>query len=337
MPLHVELDWTLATTPTDLTGPRVVSTFSGGGGSSMGYRLAGMNVTSACDIDPVMSDHYRTNLDPPQFHQRPVLDLIDLDLGPFDILDGSPPCSSFSTSGRRDKDWGKNKQFREGQATQVLDDLFFDWIKVVAAHLPRIVIAENVTGLAKGKARGYLRLVVDNLRTLGYQVEVHVLNATQFGVPQRRERVFILGTRTKQPALRWPDPIPPITCQQAVTGIINSPEQVEEVTVPTDSQTYYWWKRTEPGKRFMDTRRAEIGWDHRIQHPDRPAWTLTGGNGAMHWAEPRRFTSRELARLSSFPDDYKFGSAALAGYIVGMSVPPRLTAGVAQVVKDQWM
>ena len=129
-------------------GLTVMSTFACGGGSSMGYKRAGCTIVAANDIDPEMAWHYKHNLKPPNYFLCPIGDLLKKDLPAelfnLDILDGSPPCSTFSMAGSREKAWGKNKKFREGQATQVLSDLFFDYLNLVERLQPRVAIAENV-------------------------------------------------------------------------------------------------------------------------------------------------------------------------------------------------
>lgn len=82
----------------------------------------------------------------------------------LDILDGSPPCSTFSMAGQREENWGKNKKFREGQTSQVLDDLFFEFIDLAKILKPKIVIAENVKGLVMGNAKGYVNMIVKKIR-----------------------------------------------------------------------------------------------------------------------------------------------------------------------------
>ena len=122
----------------------------------------------------------------------------------LDILDGSPPCSSFSTAGDREKKWGKRSKFREGQAEQVLDDLFFHFIATANKLKPRVVIAENVKGLVTGKARGYVREIFRSFEGAGYNCQLFVLNACRMGVPQARERTFFVAHKEGKPlALRF--------------------------------------------------------------------------------------------------------------------------------------
>ena len=156
----------------------------------MGYKRAGCTIVAANDIDPEMAWHYQHNLKPPSYYLCPIGDLITKDLPDelfnLDILDGSPPCSTFSMAGSREKSWGKDKHFREGQAKQVLSDLFFDYLKLVERLKPRVAIAENVKGMILGNAKGYTKLVMQRFKEIGYRPQLLLINAADCGVPQRR-------------------------------------------------------------------------------------------------------------------------------------------------------
>jgi DNA (cytosine-5)-methyltransferase 1 len=326
-------------------GLRVFSTFSCGGGSSMGYKLAGFTMTGANDIDPAMREHYERNLHPPLYVEAPIRDLLTMDLPDalldLDILDGSPPCSTFSTSGNRDKDWGREKFFREGQAAQVLDDLFFDFLDVAERLEPRVIVAENVKGLIVGKARGYVRMICDRLVEMGYVPQVFLVNAAFCGVPQRRERVFVAAIR--RDLFRRPLSIrpagSPIPLSKAFSDL-RIPEADKSYITP-GTNAVRWWHQTRPGRSFKDAVEAAEGrsslWDLRKVHPDQPAWTLTSGGLVYHWDEPRSLTTPEFIRIGSFPDDYWFATPAMAKYLIGMSVPPRMMQVVASAIRDQWL
>ena len=123
-------EWTLKDAVFTKDKGTVFSCFACGGGSTMGYKLAGFDVLGCNEIDPKMMEAYRTNHNPKYSYLEPIQTFklrkdLPEELYNLDILDGSPPCSSFSMAGNREKDWGKEKKFREGQAEQVLDNLFF--------------------------------------------------------------------------------------------------------------------------------------------------------------------------------------------------------------------
>lgn len=166
----------------------------------MGYKLAGFDVIGCNEIDPRMMSIYCKNHNPKFPFLEPIQTFKDRqDLPPelfnLDILDGSPPCSTFSMAGSREDAWGKLKHFREGQAEQVLDTLFFDFIDLAKKLQPKVVVAENVKGLVLGNAKDYVRRIYQGFEDAGYYVKHFLLDAQQMGVPQRRERVFFLCLR----------------------------------------------------------------------------------------------------------------------------------------------
>ena len=337
-------------------GMRVMSTFACGGGSSMGYKLAGFDVVAANDIDPQMAEHYKRNLHPEIYYLMPIGELVELArarklpdvLYDLDILDGSPPCSSFSTAGKRDRDWGTSKHFREGQVEQVLDDLFFDYLNLVGELRPKVSVAENVKGIVMGKARGYTRMILDRYRELGYRVQVFLLNAADCGVPQTRERVFFVAIRQDlvdehgipplklDPREKW------VTVREAIADLppIDLAETAS-VSLGLGTQLRGWWERTAPGELFREAVVRSGGdpklYNWRRYHPDMPGFTLTAFDCTVHWDEPRRLTFSERVRIGSFPEDYVVDSKKVGRYMVGMSVPPPMARLVAEAVRDQWL
>jgi len=138
--------WTLADANFTKDKGKVFSCFACGGGSTMGYKLAGFDVLGCNEIDPKMIEAYKANHNPKYAYLEPIQEFklrddLPAELYDLDILDGSPPCSSFSMAGSREADWGKEKKFREGQAEQVLDTLFFDFIELAKKLQPKVVIA----------------------------------------------------------------------------------------------------------------------------------------------------------------------------------------------------
>lgn len=179
---------------------KVFSCFACGGGSTMGYKIAGYDVIGCNEIDPRMMKCYETNHHPQYSYLEDIRDLVKRNYLPeelynLDILDGSPPCSTFSMSGLREDAWGKEKKFKEGQKTQVLDTLFFDFIALAKRLKPKVVIAENVKGLLLGNAIDYVRRIYKDFEEAGYYCQHFLLDASKMGVPQKRERVFFICIR----------------------------------------------------------------------------------------------------------------------------------------------
>ncbi|HEY6362712.1 MAG TPA: DNA cytosine methyltransferase, partial [Vicinamibacterales bacterium] len=183
-------------------GFTVASTFSGCGGSSLGYRLAGFRVLWANEfIDAARASYVAnaptTHLDPRDIRLVRGGDLeqaTGLAHGALDVLDGSPPCASFSSAGALEAHWGKVKQYSETR--QRTDDLFFEFARLVGEVQPRVFVAENVAGLVRGVAKGTFKRVLAALRACGYRVEARLLDAQWLGVPQMRQRLFFVGVRT---------------------------------------------------------------------------------------------------------------------------------------------
>ena len=328
-------------------GIKVMSTFACGGGSSMGYKRAGCSIVAANDIDPEMAWHYKRNLNPPNYFLCPIRDLLTADLPPelfaLDILDGSPPCSTFSMAGSREKAWGKDKHFREGQAKQVLSDLFFDYLDLVERLKPRVAIAENVKGMILGNAKGYTKMVMARFKEIGYRPQLFLLNGADCGVPQRRERVFFV-------AIRDDIKVPPLKLAPKHRWI-SAGEATADLQVLTDSEKNNTkvsnlyarlWSSTKKGDSFQKACRAIMGkdnWFTKVRYDDKtPAPTITScESDQAHWDTPRVITFREAKRLGSFPDDYHAKTDKIGKYMIGMSVPPKMTEVVARAVIDQWL
>src|SRR5262249_35052188 len=125
----------------------------------------------------------------------------------LDLLDGSPPCASFSTAGKREKGWGQVKPYSDTR--QRTDDLFFEYARLLRGLRPRVFVAENVSGLVRGTAKGYFLQILRELKACGSGVQARLLDAQWLGVPQVRRRVIFQGAREdlgREPA--FPKPLP---------------------------------------------------------------------------------------------------------------------------------
>ena len=178
----------------------VVSFFAGGGGSSCGYKLAGGDMICVNEFQQVHADTYSAN-----WPDTPVIvDDIKKVTGKtirekigdveIDILDGSPPCPPFSMSGTKRKGWGKEKM-AYGFKQERIEDLTFEQVRLVDELQPKVVVCENVKGLTMEYARDYLNMMLQEFEDCGYIMTHKVLNAWEHGVPQKRQRVFMVGVR----------------------------------------------------------------------------------------------------------------------------------------------
>lgn len=344
-----DYNWKISNTKFSKDKGTVFSCFSCGGGSTMGYKLAGFDVIGCNEIDPAMMNVYKENHSPKYSYLESIKILklrnnLPKQLFDIDILDGSPPCSSFSVSGNREKDWGKEKMFREGQKKQVLDTLFFDFIDFVAKIKPKIVIAENVKGLILGNAIKYCTRIREAFDTAGYYCERWLLDSSKMGIPQKRERVFFIAIRNDiakengfcgglfgdliELDLNFKLPIIPFSQ-------VSDNNDKSEINNTVLSTLYY---KTKPGQSFSKAHDKGHYFNCNRVHPDFPVPTITAhhSGGSWHNSIKRYLNTSELIKCSSFPSDYNFLDQK-PKYIIGMSVPPVMMAQISTRIYDQML
>ena len=316
----------------------VFSCFSCGGGSTMGYKRAGFRVVGNCEIDPKMNAIYVANHHPEYNYLMDLRDfnaLEDLpeELYHLDILDGSPPCSTFSTAGLREKVWGKEKVFKEGQKKQVLDDLFFVFLDTVEKLKPKAVIAENVTGILQGNAKGYVNLILKRFAELGYAVQIFQLNAAYMDVPQMRERVFFIANNQGYEKLKlsFSGQLIPFGQVRVEHGRpFKNPNciyaQLLERRRTSDSKIADIYMR-EKGK--YSSFNNYILWDNKVAN------TIAANGNFFRGYDGLELSRKDYANVASFPQDYDFGKEH-PHYVCGMSVPPNMMANIATEVYRQW-
>ena len=342
--------WTLKDANFTKDKGAVFSCFACGGGSTMGYKLAGFDVIGCNEIDPKMMEAYKANHNPRYAFLEPIQTFklrndLPEELYSLDILDGSPPCSSFSMSGNREDDWGEEKVFREGQAKQVLDTLFFDFIDLAKKLQPKVVVAENVKGLMLGDARQYVRKIYTAFQDAGYQLRIapYLLDASKMGVPQRRERVFFIALRNDLAGqfLEQVDMFQVAPKLELNFNDLKIPfKQVTEndlnQQLNTTNTALKYWHLTKKGDSFSTVSGGSFFNWVRLDENE-PAPTLHTENGKIYHPDIcRPINDKEFLMCSSFPLDYNFGTLKV-GYLCGMSVPPVMTAQIASEVYSQWI
>lgn len=321
-------------------GHTVFSCFSCGGGSTMGYKLAGYEVIGNCEIDPQMMRLYRKNHNPRYSFLMDIRDFSKLprlpeELNELDILDGSPPCSVFSTAGEREKGWNREKVFREGQKRQRLDDLFFRFVEVAERLRPKVVVAENVKGLLLGNAKGYVNQILKGFDTAGYVTQIFLLNAATMGVPQRRERVFFIARRKELnfPQLRLefsekPIPFGDVRSKHgkpfAKQGVYSELIQHRQ---PTDTCI---------GDITLRVRGKESGFNNGIESDNRVAATMVASGCHFRMCDGLPLSDQDYINTQTFPQDYDFMGQSVQ-YVCGMSVPPVMMAQIAGEINRQWL
>ena len=303
-------------------GFKVASTFSGCGGSCLGYRMAGFRVVWANEFVPAAQASYQANVaegchldcrDIKHVQPSDIFTATGLAEGELDLFDGSPPCQAFSTAGKREKGWGHDKMYEHG-AKQKNETLFTEYIRLLRGLKPRIFVAENVSGLVKGTAKGYFLDILAELKASGYRVSVKVLDAQWLGVPQQRQRVIFIGVRED---LRL-EPVHP-------------------------SPMPYRYSVRDALPEIDDVRQSLYGGTDQRSAKNAPCPTVNticavgAAVSSNYWVESqgekRKFTIAELRRICAFPDDFILcGSYAQQWERLGNSVPPLMAKAIGESV-----
>jgi DNA-cytosine methyltransferase len=353
----------------------VASMFAGGGGSSLGYRLAGGRILFANEFVPEAAAAYRANFPDTVVLENDIRKVLadttirehllslTCNTGSPDILDGSPPCSEYSPSGNGISDQSVPKRYSD-VTQRGIATLPFDFVAFAHELRPKVVIMENVPTLATRAAK-VLGRIKDALRYVhgsrAYFVTHAVLNSADFGVPQKRRRLFMMAVRedvaaslkvkNDEDVLKfYPHPSHvPATVRDAIAELSQAERDTwpwKRVTITSDLGRAI---RLLPKNQTRLTRLIDIdptiegnftltrcSWDH-------PAPTLTvvgqspnGLAGAIHPNEDRKFTLSELKRLTCLPDDFILtGTLAQAAERICRMVPPPLTAAIAESVYER--
>lgn len=325
---------------------KVISTFSGIGGSSQGYKQAGFEVLASVEFLDYQAANYRLNHPNTKVYEtdirtlNPEQVLKDLNLKPreLDILDGSPPCSSFSTAGKREKGWGEIKAY--GNKKQRTDDLFFEYIRFLKYIQPKVFVAENVKGLTMGTAKGYFNEIFQALKDCGYTVKAKVMNACNYSVPQSRERTIFIGVRTDlgiNPS--YPEKHEKIiTVKEAFENLEQSEKEIKESIdyVKNQRSVFAYINKCKAGESCSKYHPKGSYFNKYRNNYNSPSYTLTATcDNIWHHTENRLQTLLEIKRIQSFPDDYILTGS---GYLeksegIGRSVPPKMMQAIAENIK----
>lgn len=339
--------WTFSEYPQEKNGLKVFSCFACGGGSTMGYKLAGCDVLGCVEIDNNMFDLYKRNHNPKygfcmdirKFNEIPN-EKLPTELFNLDILDGSPPCTTFSMAGQREESWGKMKKFREGQAQQTLDDLSFEFIKTVKKLKPQVVIMENVEGLLLGNAWTYVQRIYKEFTLIGYDVKHWLLKAEYMGVPQKRHRVFFIAKK-KEIEIDLNSLNMEFNYKKINYGDIKSGKGESLNTKTQDYQILsmasekdrtladIYKRKGEKERRYS----AAICWDQKVLP------TIVAKLFHYRPVEKERISIEDVIHAQTFPEDYDFATDRnrFIEYVCGMSVPPIMMKRIVMRLIDQGM
>ena len=344
----------------------VISLYTGVGGLDFGFEAAGLETRVAVELDPVACRVLRANRPWPvlegdihQINSEQILKAAGLRAGEADVLIGGPPCQPFSKSGY----WvsGDAKRLDDPRA-----DTLAAYLRVLRDTRPRAFLLENVHGLAfRGKDEG-LRHLLDGIAAINcevgtrYHVSWRVLNASRHGVPQIRERVFLIGSRDGTP-FAFPSPThgnheervsqprlePLRTAWDAIGDLPEHPNEPGLVvggkwgellpTIP-EGENYLWHTNRGGGARLFGWRTRY--WSFLLKlAKDQPSWTIQAQPGSaigpFHWTS-RRLSTRELCRIQTFPDDLMFPCGRTdVQRLLGNAVPSLLAEVLAREIRQQ--
>lgn len=319
----------------------LVSFFTGCGGMDLGFEQVGFNTIAAFEHNEIFCRTLRKNrpnwkVFGPPFGNGDVSKfdevkeaLEELIEKPFNgIFVGGPPCQPFSiAANQRFSRSGENFK-RVGFAHEKNGNLLFDYVRLVLHFRPKVFIVENVPGLRDLDGGEQLAAAITMLRAEGYNIaEPIILNAADYGVPQFRERLFVVGSRTNR-GFEMPKSRAHVGCASVLKNVPNGLPNHETRTHKAGSIERYM--------RLNYGQRDQLGRVDRLD-PSLPSKTVIaggtkgGGRSHLHPEIPRTLSVRECARLQTFPDDYVFlGPTARQFTQVGNAVPPVLAASLAK-------
>ena len=318
---------------------KVFSCFASGGGSTMGYKLAGFNVIGANEFVEDYANCYKINHNPKYLFVEDIRTFknrkdLPQELFELDILDGSPPCSAFSMAGKREEGWGIEKDYANGRKKQVVDDLYFEFIEFIKRLQPKVVVAENVKGMLIGNAKIYCKKIKQAFIEAGYEVQLFLLNASTMGVPQKRERVFFVARRKD---LNLPELKLSFNEKEIVFGGLT---QSTGKKLSPDTLFYKKWLQriksdTDLAAIYERTEKRQTNFSTKIIHKDKVPFTITCGSSYIKFDKPELLSDLDYCQIGSYPLDYNFMKLQ-PQELIGRAVPPVMMAQLSHQIYLYW-
>lgn len=333
--------------------PRLISLFSGCGGMDLGFKKAGFNIVWANDFDKDAQAVYSLNLG--KIDGRDILDINEKEIPNGDILVAGFPCQPFSNAGNR-------KGVHDSRGL-----LYKECLRIIQEKNPKVIVFENVKGLLSSKyidGRNLTDVIIadlENINGVGYEVIYQLVNSSDYGVPQNRQRVFFVGIR-KDLGIKFSFPQKHVKKNLSLKNILDIPEGVENnVDWAFSPQALAMIEFIPEGGSWKDVpyehlapRFQKIRDNMKKYHSpnfyrrfsrNEICGTMTASAqpencGIIHPTENRRYTVREVARIQSFPDDFKFITDSpkniTAMYkVIGNAVPTILAYNIAKSIMEQ--
>jgi DNA (cytosine-5)-methyltransferase 1 len=296
-------------------GLTVLELFCGGGIGAVGFKAAGYDIIKAIDFDKSAVKAYRHNFG--DYVEQADINEIDIESLPkTDVIFGGPPCQDYSLAGK-----GEGERGERGK-------LVWRYFEIIAAKKPKAFVFENVKGLVTKKHRHTFESLIEKFNEIGYEISWRVINAWDYGVAQKRERVFVVGIRKDLGfTFEFPQPLEGDYRTKVLRDVIGDlPEPIEQINGK------YWYPKSE----------YKYDQANRIQSMDKPSNTIPAHHNSgqpIHPLEaPRRFTVRECLRIQSVPDWYVIPDdiPLSAQYrIVGNGIPSRVAWYIGKALAEQ--
>ena len=326
---------------------KVVSFFAGAGGLDLGFEKAGFDVAWANEYDKSIWETYELNHKKTKLDRRSIANIPSNDVPECDGIIGGPPCQSWSEAGslRGIKD-------TRGQ-------LFFEFIRILNAKQPKFFLAENVSGMLLPRHEEVLKNIKAMFDECGYNLSFYSANASDYGVPQDRQRVFFVGYR-KDLKIKFSFPLPttptPFTLKDAIWDLRTNPVPAgdknhsvgDKCKVPNHeymtggfSSMYMSRNRVRSWNEVSYT--IQAGGRQAPMHPQAPKMELIGQDKRAFVKgkedKYRRLTVRECARIQTFPDNFIFKYKMISdGYkMIGNAVPVNLAHAVAAKIHSDML
>ena len=322
---------------------KYIDLFAGAGGMSLGFDKAGFENVLAVEYDECFAETYKFNFPDHNLKVEDIKNISNDEIkkiignNKIDVIIGGPPCQGFSIAGRI----GRN--FIDDERNQ----LFKEFVRFVNVIKPKIFVMENVAALKTHNKGKTIEEIVNEFKNVGYTVKYDVLNAVNYGVPQQRRRIFIIGTLDENNKFEFPKKTNKyITIEEALNGL---PElkSGETSNIPNHNAMHHSKQMLEKMSYVKDGGdRNDIPEELRPKSGDirkyirynskEPSICITGDmRKVFHFNQNRALTGRELARIQTFPDNFIFkGNAGKVQQQIGNAVPPKLAFQIANSVKE---
>lgn len=318
-----------------------IDLFSGAGGLSLGFEMAGFKNVFAVEFDKKIARTYKKNFPNHNLLVKDIQDITDEEIislqnnQEIDVIIGGPPCQGFSLAGRIGRSFVEDKR----------NYLFKEFVRVVKIISPTMFVMENVARILSHDKGNTIKELTREFTKLGYNVQYKVLQAADYGVPQKRQRIFIVGTKNIK--FDFPNPINTIITVKEAIGDLPPLTNAEISNIPNHFAMNHSSQMLKKMSYINDGgNRNQIPEELRPKSGDirkyirydsqKPSVTVTGDmRKIFHYEQNRALTPRELARLQSFPDSFIFeGNSISIQQQIGNAVPPLLGYSVAKQVKE---